>query len=416
MGFFLVSPTSVDLHEQGPNISESSVSPTPSNIFQSCGSKKQVKKFAPPDVDEIASCIDGEITRSRESGECDLSKLQLTSIPAVLPFDSLVVIIVSDNKLTELPEDMFEGGNCRNLIKLDAKSNKLKTIPKSLLMLEKLEVLLLDHNNIEYIPFDSINEKNKILPSLKSLRLEFNELKNFPVEFFTYCMFLKEMFLGQNTSLVETLLPTKQLLSSAAARRFLASPSNSSEDSVVLGIDNRPCFVKQKEEEKWDSILSWLKVDFYRIYPDKILGFMYLGSLRAAQTKKVYRDLNIGYILTVARGLEVEIDVGIKHLVLPVEDSHEENIRPLLTTAFNFIDEARESGKGVFLHCFAGVSRSVTVATAYIMSRYDMTRDEALNFIKRVRPAAQPNPGFMETLASFEEELRREKENKKAKK
>ncbi|ESL07682.1 phopshatase [Trypanosoma rangeli SC58] len=365
----------------------------------------KAKKFFSPTQDEMELELEEEIQHAAESGECNLSQMQLSQVPVSLPLETLVTLVLSDNQLTELPESLFEGRCCRHLVKFDANSNQLKAVPQSLLVLPKLEVLLLDHNNITTIPFEGLDlNQQPLLPALNFLGLEFNDLQAFPVEFFIHCPLLSKIFIGQNEKMLEAPVPTGQLLRSTVAQRH-GSKNHNGENRVILKVDNRPCFVKQVLDEHWDTTMPWLEVQFHKIYPDKVLGFMYLGSLRTAQTRTVYRDLNIDYILSIARDMEVRVDPGMKHLVLPVEDIPGEDIQQLFEQAFTFIDEARDKNKGILLHCFAGLSRSVTVAAAYLMSRCNMTRDEALDFIRKARPAAQPNPGFMETLRKFEKLL-----------
>jgi hypothetical protein len=71
-----------------------------------------------------------------------------------------------------------------------------------------------------------------------------------------------------------------------------------------------------------------------------------------------------------------------------------------------FVDEQRQAGKVVYVHCAAGVSRAGMVVTAYEMYKNHWTRDEALAFVRRQRPATNPNPAFMQLLVEWEEELK----------
>ncbi|KAF5223945.1 putative phopshatase [Trypanosoma cruzi] len=367
----------------------------------------KTRKILPPAYDEVECDLAEELQSCVHSGECNLSQLQLLQVPTNLPLDLLVTLVLSDNKLTELPGEMFLGEKCRHLVRFDANSNQLKTVPKSLFELPNLEVLLLDHNDIATLPFDAVGQEGRtFLPALNYVGLEFNELQKFPTEFFTHCPLLNKVLLGQNEGMLEEPVPSDRLFQSAIAQRHKKNKKGGGDSRVILKVDNRPRFVRQMEEEDWRTALPWLEVVLHKIYPDKVLGFMYLGSLRTAQTRTVYRDLNIDYILTIARDLDVRVDPGMKHLVLPVEDIPGENILLLFEKAFVFIDKARKENKGILLHCFAGLSRSVTVAAAYIMRRYNVTRDEALDIIREARPAAQPNPGFMNMLLEYEKSLR----------
>lgn len=54
------------------------------------------------------------------------------------------------------------------------------------------------------------------------------------------------------------------------------------------------------------------------------------------------------------------------------------------------------------MHCLAGVSRSPTVITAYLMATLKLRWKEALAIIKQTRPFVNPNPGFIEQLKLFQ--------------
>ena len=57
------------------------------------------------------------------------------------------------------------------------------------------------------------------------------------------------------------------------------------------------------------------------------------------------------------------------------------------------------------MHSNAGISRSSTVALAYVIETERIPLEQAYDRLKASRPAVQPNPGFMEQLAAFQEQL-----------
>lgn len=62
-------------------------------------------------------------------------------------------------------------------------------------------------------------------------------------------------------------------------------------------------------------------------------------------------------------------------------------------------------GYNVLIHCAAGVSRSSYLDAAVQMRARKMTFDQALAFIRKYRPQANPNTGFTAHLQQIESEL-----------
>lgn len=63
-----------------------------------------------------------------------------------------------------------------------------------------------------------------------------------------------------------------------------------------------------------------------------------------------------------------------------------------------------KSNKGpgaVLVHCQKGISRSATLVVAYLMRRNGWSPSEALEFVRRHRPIANPNLGFLNILNRF---------------
>jgi hypothetical protein len=72
-----------------------------------------------------------------------------------------------------------------------------------------------------------------------------------------------------------------------------------------------------------------------------------------------------------------------------------------------FVATERAAGRRVYVHCYAGVSRSALVVVAYLMARDGLSRDAALAVVRLRRPRVQPNPAFMELLLEWERWLRK---------
>lgn len=86
------------------------------------------------------------------------------------------------------------------------------------------------------------------------------------------------------------------------------------------------------------------------------------------------------------------------------DDTAQTNLIQHFPKAIQFIQAVREAAVGgVLIHCQAGVSRSATIAAAYLIWSRGMTVDAALGQIREVRPSAEPAPGFRAQLDLFYE-------------
>jgi hypothetical protein len=72
-----------------------------------------------------------------------------------------------------------------------------------------------------------------------------------------------------------------------------------------------------------------------------------------------------------------------------------------------FIDEQRRAGRTVYVHCSAGISRGPTVMAAYLMWRDGVSRDRALEVLRKQRPVVEPNATFMRLLAEWEKTVKK---------
>lgn len=129
--------------------------------------------------------------------------------------------------------------------------------------------------------------------------------------------------------------------------------------------------------------------------PVEIIEHLYIGSQDCTAE-------NILEKYAIKRVLSLGIDVDTKeinHKYVPCLDLPETAIKPILSESLSFIHEAIDSKENVLVHCNAGVSRTSLVAIAYLMQYESMEYKQAYDFIKRKRPAIQPNAGFKQQLS-----------------
>lgn len=142
------------------------------------------------------------------------------------------------------------------------------------------------------------------------------------------------------------------------------------------------------------------------IGPTRILPNLYLGCQRDVLNKELMQQNGIGYVLNASNTCPKPDFIPESHFLrVPVNDSFCEKILPWLDKSVDFIEKAKASNGCVLIHCLAGISRSATIAIAYIMKRMDMSLDEAYRFVKEKRPTISPNFNFMGQLMDYEKTI-----------
>ncbi|XP_058481595.1 dual specificity protein phosphatase 16 isoform X1 [Solea solea] len=141
--------------------------------------------------------------------------------------------------------------------------------------------------------------------------------------------------------------------------------------------------------------------------PTRILPHLYLGCQRDVLNKELMQQNDIVYVLNASNTCPKPDFIPESHFLrVPVNDSFCEKILPWLDRSVEFIEKAKASNARVLVHCLAGISRSATIAIAYIMKRMDMTLDEAYRFVKEKRPTISPNFNFLGQLLDFEKKIK----------
>ena len=88
-------------------------------------------------------------------------------------------------------------------------------------------------------------------------------------------------------------------------------------------------------------------------------------------------------------------------LLFQVCDIPSEDLLSKFPSVISFIKEGQEKGV-VLVHCYHGKSRSATITTAYLMHKYKLGVEAALELVKSKRKCVNPNPGFMAQLRLWE--------------
>lgn len=171
-------------------------------------------------------------------------------------------------------------------------------------------------------------------------------------------------------------------------------------------------------------------------FPSRILPFLYLGNLNHASNALMLRALGITHVVSMGESALIPPKNATSLLGRPrtgpngglvqnslwhehkagriqvldmknVADDGIDSIRPHIDRAMAFIEECRQSGGKVLVHCRVGVSRSATIVIAYVMKHLKMDLTSAYLMVRsrRLNILIQPNLLFMWALRKLEADL-----------
>lgn len=147
------------------------------------------------------------------------------------------------------------------------------------------------------------------------------------------------------------------------------------------------------------SLVDWKQI---AIANDCVLNWK-VGTTDAQILKNQIQDKGVGIY---QYGEGVEDRHYWNHLITKTSGTSYENNNPetWFKEAFTLLDDAVILDKPLFIHCAGGDSRSPVLLIAWLISRIDVTVEEAKNFLRSKRPCVEAI--FMGSLKEYESRLR----------
>lgn len=125
--------------------------------------------------------------------------------------------------------------------------------------------------------------------------------------------------------------------------------------------------------------------------------WLFVGSeLAAANITELYRH-GITHVFS-AIGPPKITGPGITYGHVLLSDVPSQNLEGAVDVFMNFILNARKKRGKVLVHCHAGISRSVSLILIYMILARNISPESGLVYIRKRRPQACPNMGFMAQL------------------
>ncbi len=155
--------------------------------------------------------------------------------------------------------------------------------------------------------------------------------------------------------------------------------------------------IKHIEIEKWVKP-GWANfVCESRPAPNVERGRLFLGDVECSWNVEFIKTFNITHGINLS-GFDNKL---IPALVIRIDDSPTQNIARYFEQCNKYIDEHLNAGRNILVYCAAGRSRSVSICCAYLMAAQSMTFESAHDYLSRVRPVIDINPGFRLQLKNY---------------
>ena len=131
----------------------------------------------------------------------------------------------------------------------------------------------------------------------------------------------------------------------------------------------------------------------------EICDGVFVGGSVIARDGAELKKLGITHVVNcVANQCPCLSGTSLRYLSFSIRDNGREDITKYLYCVFAFIEEAQRCGGKVLLHCMKGISRSGSLAIAWVIQHMGKSFDEAYSFCRSRRPAIDPNMTFVAQL------------------
>jgi len=133
-------------------------------------------------------------------------------------------------------------------------------------------------------------------------------------------------------------------------------------------------------------------IDDYNI----IINNLYLGNINKSNDIEFLKNNNIQAIINCTENEPFSdyFDDKLK-LRIPVNDSKDEynidNFKSFIIESVRFINYCLNNDKRIYIHCYWGLMRSATVVACYLVKKYNLAPNDAIQIIKEKRPRALPS-------------------------
>jgi protein-tyrosine phosphatase len=128
---------------------------------------------------------------------------------------------------------------------------------------------------------------------------------------------------------------------------------------------------------------------------------LFVGNISTATNKEFLKENGITHIINILSQRFEPYPDDFEYLHIYAYDTVDWDLTYSFPITNLFIKDALKNGGKVYIHCMCGVSRSVSILLAYLMTNTTNSLESILNDVRSIRPIANPNKAFMKQLVDF---------------
>lgn len=129
---------------------------------------------------------------------------------------------------------------------------------------------------------------------------------------------------------------------------------------------------------------------------------IYLGDMASACQLEKLKEDGITHILSIVNGAYPEYPSDFTYNIIHINDDTWLSIDAHFDECIKFIEKSQLNNGKILIHCMYGISRSPVIIAAYLIKKYKMSTQNAINMIKNKKQNVNPNEGFLNQLRKYE--------------
>ena len=155
------------------------------------------------------------------------------------------------------------------------------------------------------------------------------------------------------------------------------------------------------------TLLSTLlnRYNQYHKNMSKITDNVYITDINGARNTDLVRDKGIDCIVSLTKRSIFKAS-NVRYFHIKIDDVESTDFLGMTLDVADEVIELIQEDQIILVHCYKGVSRSVSFVVL-VLVKQGMAYQDALDFVKSKRPAANPNPAFRKQLSEYSRRLHR---------